>query len=191
MYISIAPIKTTPGGIIEVDEHVSLADPSLAENWKIAGKIHLVGNVQKVKDGYYLNSRFQGRVTGICSRCLEAVLVDIQGTISQRYCPVSTMPPAAEVDEEEDSWRQADLEAEEVIEFEGDELPLESLLREHLLLELPMKCLCDDDCAGLCPVCGCNLNVDSCDCRQETLDPRLAALASLLPSNEESKPDDS
>ena len=52
-------------------------------------------------------------------------------------------------------------------------------MREQFYLALPMKPLCGDDCKGLCPVCGTNLNRGTCDCKRDWEDPRLAALKTL------------
>lgn len=59
-------------------------------------------------------------------------------------------------------------------------LDLAEALREHILLDLPMRPLCRPDCRGLCVGCGKNLNEGPCDCVQETIDPRLARLKELL-----------
>jgi uncharacterized protein len=57
---------------------------------------------------------------------------------------------------------------------------LSPLLREQAWVALPISLVCSEDCRGLCPSCGSDLNEGQCDCRQEQIDPRLAALASLL-----------
>ena len=59
-------------------------------------------------------------------------------------------------------------------------LDLTQALREHILLDLPMRPLCKLDCRGLCVECGENLNAETCDCVQETIDPRLVGLKDLL-----------
>ena len=60
-----------------------------------------------------------------------------------------------------------------------DEIDLGHLMREQFYLALPMKPLCGDDCRGLCPVCGTNLNRGRCQCKREWEDPRLAVLKTL------------
>ena len=59
-------------------------------------------------------------------------------------------------------------------------LDVDALAEEDLVLDLPSKVLCKEDCRGLCPTCGRDLNSGLCGCRQETVDPRLAALKQLL-----------
>ncbi len=58
-------------------------------------------------------------------------------------------------------------------------LDLKGLLWERLLLNIPQKILCGDDCKGLCPICGTNLNVDSCNCEQISRDSRLEILRKI------------
>jgi len=75
-----------------------------------------------------------------------------------------------------DTLRAEDLEFSL---YEGEEVDLGPLIREQVLLALPTRPLCRDDCRGLCPQCGINLNHAECGCRVETFDPRLEALRSL------------
>ncbi|MGI6269485.1 MAG: YceD family protein [Candidatus Howiella sp.] len=60
------------------------------------------------------------------------------------------------------------------------QLDLEELVFSELVLTLPMKHLCREDCLGICPTCGANLNDGACGCKRDTVDPRLAALQELL-----------
>lgn len=66
------------------------------------------------------------------------------------------------------------------IEVHDEKLDLDSLAREDILLELPSKFLCKEDCKGICPVCGKNLNDGPCGCDLQQADPRLAVLKNLL-----------
>jgi uncharacterized protein len=67
----------------------------------------------------------------------------------------------------------------DLVFFTGDELDLAQALRDEIGLNLPMAPLCRADCAGLCPVCGRDLNQGRCDCRRDQTDPRWAKLARL------------
>ncbi len=64
--------------------------------------------------------------------------------------------------------------------YRDDQIDLNELLREQFYLALPMKPLCREDCRGLCPQCGTNLNTGTCTCATEWEDPRLAALKGLV-----------
>jgi uncharacterized protein len=63
--------------------------------------------------------------------------------------------------------------------YDNDEIDLGQLMREQFYLSIPMKPLCGDDCRGLCPICGTNLNRGACECKREWEDPRLAVLKTL------------
>ncbi|HCC02150.1 MAG TPA: nucleic acid-binding protein [Ruminococcaceae bacterium] len=63
---------------------------------------------------------------------------------------------------------------------EDGSLDVDNLLREDILLALPTKFLCKEDCKGLCPICGKNLNEGPCDCKQHQIDPRLEVLKQLI-----------
>ena len=69
---------------------------------------------------------------------------------------------------------------EEYIVVPDEQLDLDELLREDILLDLPTKYLCRDDCKGLCPKCGKDLNEGDCGCDRREIDPRLEILKSLL-----------
>ena len=58
----------------------------------------------------------------------------------------------------------------------GDVIDLDEILREQIILALPMYPRCSPECRGLCPVCGIDLNQETCDCQRDEIDPRLAVL---------------
>ncbi|MCK5427573.1 MAG: DUF177 domain-containing protein, partial [Thermodesulfovibrionia bacterium] len=66
--------------------------------------------------------------------------------------------------------------------YEDDEIDMKGLLREQILLAVPMKPLCKTECSGICPQCGKNLNTASCKCITKKIDPRLAKLETLKES---------
>jgi uncharacterized protein len=95
----------------------------------------------------------------------------VDADFDQRYLPASEASTEAEREVEDD-----DLETSY---YRDDEIDLNELLREQFYLALPMKPLCREECRGLCPQCGTNLNTGSCDCAPEWVDPRLAALKNV------------
>lgn len=70
--------------------------------------------------------------------------------------------------------------AEDVYEVNGDSFELDEIIREQLILNMDMTVLCREDCKGLCPKCGRNLNEGDCGCDRTEIDPRLAKLKQLL-----------
>lgn len=73
-----------------------------------------------------------------------------------------------------------DRDREDILPVEGDDLDLDELCTSDIVLNLPLKFLCREDCKGLCPICGKNKNLSDCDCLNSETDPRLAALKALL-----------
>ncbi len=106
-----------------------------------------------------------------CSRCLDAFemsdSLDIAFVV--KLLRASEISAAGE-DSSEDFY---------VMPIGADDFDLRPIARERLLLSLPLKFLCKEECRGLCPVCGINKNSGTCDCRQETSDERWAELAKL------------
>lgn len=74
----------------------------------------------------------------------------------------------------------SDSEDDDYIEVPDFELELDDLVVSDILLDLPGKYLCSEDCKGLCPDCGCNLNDTECNCRKGNIDPRLEILKQLI-----------
>ena len=107
-----------------------------------------------------------------CARCLEPVQHDLDRSFDLLYRPLGT-------DAGHEELSITDVEAE-IGYYEGDGLPLEDVLREQVLLAVPLKAVCREDCRGLCPQCGKNLNQEpACSCNQAMEDPRWAALKEI------------
>ncbi|MBQ9044743.1 MAG: DUF177 domain-containing protein [Oscillospiraceae bacterium] len=70
----------------------------------------------------------------------------------------------------------------EIFALTGDAIDLDEVLSTCFVLDMEAKCLCREDCAGLCPTCGADLNLGACNCRQPR-DPRMAVLEQLLDDN--------
>jgi uncharacterized protein len=107
-----------------------------------------------------------------CGRCLEPFPLAVEQELDLFYLP------HREDAEEEDEVELADREMV-VTYYAGDRLDLGEMIREQLLLSVPMKRLCREACQGLCPQCGTNRNSAPCSCVPDA-DPRLAVLARLL-----------
>ncbi|HET7206446.1 MAG TPA: DUF177 domain-containing protein [Terriglobales bacterium] len=106
-----------------------------------------------------------------CARCLEPVEQVLARSFDLLYRPQGSDARAEELS-------VTDAEAE-IGYYRGDGLELEDLLREQILLALPLKTVCRDNCKGLCPHCGTNLNFQQCSCEEPLEDPRWAALKEI------------
>ncbi|MEE0945611.1 MAG: DUF177 domain-containing protein [Acutalibacteraceae bacterium] len=74
----------------------------------------------------------------------------------------------------------AGTDSDDIIIVEDYKLDLDELVYTEIIISLPMKHLCREDCKGLCSICGKNLNEGGCNCETKQIDPRLSALAELL-----------
>ena len=101
-----------------------------------------------------------------CDRCLEDVTVPFSLSVSRM----------ADLDGEEKETE----ESEEQPYIEGYTLDVDALIRDELFLHLPMKVLCKEDCRGICPRCGANLNHGTCSCDVTELDPRMAVIRDIF-----------
>ncbi len=133
--------------------------------------------IDKVSSEILVNGSLSALVEMQCSRCLNNFTNNTDININVVYHPVEELKgeDRHEIKDDEldtDFYRDAQLDISE-------------LLKEQLILSLPMKPLCSESCKGICFRCGKNLNIDSCECRQEEPDPRLAKLKKLLDDRKE------
>lgn len=148
-----------------------------SDEYAIAAPVHLVLDVHKDRDLYRVVGRVQTTLRLECGRCLEPFTVPVDSAFDLRYLP----QPAGGTHEEHEI-REDDLTTSY---YSDQTLDLGELMREQFELALPMKPLCAEDCKGLCPECGTNLNKATCGCAPRWEDARLAALKGLLDRNKE------
>ncbi len=118
-----------------------------------------------------VRASYKGDFEVSCARCLEPVEVPLEGSFDLLFRPEDADAEAGE---------RAITEDETEIGYYGTSgLLLEDVVREQVLLSLPGRTLCKEDCKGLCPHCGQNLNTGSCDCAHTVSDPRWNALQGL------------
>jgi uncharacterized protein len=141
---------------------------------KTSGRAELVeehhGKHKIIKD-IRLRGRLASKVELSCARCLEPVGQDVEREFELLYRPLGA-------DAGRDELSVTDAEAE-IGYYQGEGLLLEDVLREQVLLALPLKVTCREDCKGLCPHCGQNLNQQQCSCTTAVEDPRWSALKDI------------
>ena len=141
---------------------------------KTSGRAELVeehhGKHQIIKD-IRLRGRLSAGLELQCARCLDPVKQDVSRDFELLYRPLGA-------DAGRDELSVTDAEAE-IGYYQGEGILLEDVLREQVLLALPLKITCRDDCKGLCAHCGKNLNQEQCSCAVPVEDPRWAALKDI------------
>ncbi len=140
------------------------------EAYRIVAPVELRMDVHKDKDRFRLAGTARTELELDCSRCLEPFREPFEASFDQRYVPADSGPAGEREVPEEDLDTSV---------YRDDGIDLDEMLREQFYLALPMKPLCREDCAGLCPQCGTNLNAGSCECTTAWEDPRLAPLKGL------------
>lgn len=141
------------------------------DSFSIVRPVDLAFDIHKDKDQFRLAGRVTTALELSCSRCLEPFAWTVEAPFDLRYQPRSANTGEGEREVEEDDLSTAF--------YERDEIDLGQLMREQFYLSLPMKPLCRDDCKGLCPRCGTNLNRETCACVRDWEDPRFAVLRAL------------
>src|SRR5215216_2202145 len=149
-----------PDDLNPVDERVSLIAPAT-----VNGKLRLSRNQVSV-DGH-LETRAQVE----CDRCLKPGEVPVNADFTLEYISGS----------EYESSETAELTEEElsVSVFDGDGIDVDEIVKEQILLAVPTRMLCREDCQGICPECGADKNTGECNCVANEIDPRWAALKDL------------
>jgi uncharacterized protein len=154
---------TFPPGEIAYDEGLRQLTP-LAVDGSAELLPHTLGEI-----------RIQGhlivRMATECDRCLEPAEFPIDSNFDLFYRPAVKADYGDEVEIDEGEA--------EIAFYEGGGLELKDVLREFVLLSLPMQRICREDCHGICPVCGLNRNLVNCGCEAKQVDERWAALKKL------------
>ncbi len=135
------------------------------------GNISWEGEVARTTSGFVLTGLIRYSQALECPRCLGRSASEVEAPIELLIQPKSKEPVVGELELEEEDLG--------VLYLEGEDLETDPILMEQIQLNVPMRQLCREDCAGLCPQCGIDRNVDSCDCEEEIVDPRWASLARL------------
>jgi uncharacterized protein len=173
-------VKLRVDDITAEGREISFAEPEQEVNrMLVRGPLHeyIVKAPLQVSLSYYragteifISGTLDTATTASCSRCAEEF--DLPGHRRFRY----VLAPRSMSDDKDFALKAEDLEFSF---YQSDEIDLTPLIREQALLALAERPLCSDECRGLCPQCGANLNQGDCGCSFRGFDPRLAVLRSL------------
>ncbi len=134
--------------------------------------------LQKTGSGVLLRGSTEVAVHTPCRRCLADVHLRVPVTFTLNLVSRAALCGGEDGADDEQVERAGSFDLERADEelFDGKTIDLDPLVREQVLLALPMHAVCGEDCKGLCGTCGQNLNEGQCGCAQTQVDPRLAAL---------------
>lgn len=139
---------------------LSRAHPNVAAE----ASIHVQGSARYKEGRYEINGKLSTTLKLICSKCLTHYDWPLEAEWHEVF-----------VDEASEHGKMGD-EEEEIHIIRDNEIELKPYIEAVLLLHIPFVPVCHEGCQGLCPLCGINRNDKHCECKQETIDPRLAEL---------------
>jgi uncharacterized protein len=161
-------LKFSPGSIDYGDEATQISDLAVTGEAEV---LHEHRGPREVVQDIRARARWAGTFEAPCARCLDPVKHELAGEFDLLFRPLGVDAGPSE--------RELGTTETEIGYYQEGGLALEDVLREQVLLSLPARTLCSEDCKGLCPRCGRNLNEGACSCEATTADPRWGALADL------------
>lgn len=163
MRIDVSDIVKVDGAALDVEfdgvlEGVASAqEPFLFDKPVVfKGKLVNVGGVLK------LEGKLKTGYLAKCYRCLKDIDAKMDIAVKEEFLDGKTAA------------------GDEVYTYEGNFIEIDKVLKDNIILNLPMKQICSEECRGLCPQCGNDLNTGICSCREESVDPRLDALKNFF-----------
>ncbi len=133
------------------------------EAYSFTQPLQVSGCIMNTGDTYELVALVSGYINLNCYRCTVDITKSFEFSINEKLT------------NSDDSEQN-----EDVVKFEGNILDIEDIIINNIFVNLSMKYLCSDECRGLCPICGVDLNKEECRCTNEKIDPRFEALKKLL-----------
>ncbi|MDE7242669.1 MAG: DUF177 domain-containing protein [Oscillospiraceae bacterium] len=162
MLLNVQKIINAPGERMDFQFELDLSGVDFGGLYPIQNPVVVTGFAENTAGMLTLRFTADSTLKAVCDRCLKPF--DLPKQVSCEYLLAETL-------ENEDQ--------DEIIRLENGTVDVGELARTAYILEMDSKTLCSEDCKGICPGCGVNLNLAACTC-QKTVDPRLAVLAKLL-----------
>ena len=163
MKIDLKKLIAVNGSRIPFSGEADLREETMYGAHPFQSPVHYEGEIVNHLDVLRLTGTVKTVYSTCCSRCLRPLEILLSADV--------------------DVILSRDEEAEEdddVFPIENDEIEVEDIMIPSLILQVNMTYLCKEDCKGLCPSCGCDLNKTTCSCGSKQADPRMAVLAKLL-----------
>lgn len=162
MRLDLRDIIHTPGATRDFAYELDLSEVTLYGEHPFTRPVRISGAVRNMAGALQLEGEAGTILDTRCDRCLKPLAVEFT-------VPVTTLLAEELEDEEND----------EIVLLENGQADLDDIFSTACILSLDGRHLCSEECKGLCPTCGADLNEGPCGCKKE-LDPRFAALAKLL-----------
>lgn len=181
MQLDLKQVFQLEGHVMPVEAELDLREEELYDAYPFRELIRLSGRVENQSRIVMLRYHASVGYTRECDRCLDEATETYELDFEHILVAKEVKNPHKSSEESFD-----DDTSDELVVVPDYCLDLDELAREDILLEMPTRFLCRQECKGLCPKCGCNLNHAECGCDLSQPDPRLAALRDLLSGVDES-----
>lgn len=167
MRLDLKELIHVPGGVKPFEFQLDLSQREFSGYYPVQEPVQVKGQVRNMAGALVLTATASTTLSLVCDRCAKTFTREMT-------VPIETLLATELADEQSDS---------EIYLLEGDAVDLDEVAVTAFVLAMDSKHLCSEDCKGLCPGCGVDLNVEACRCKPR-VDPRLAVLAQLLEGEE-------
>ncbi|MBN2796829.1 MAG: DUF177 domain-containing protein [Clostridia bacterium] len=164
MKYDLSPLSAKKLNVIEIDTTFTFTDEDALSNSMVCtvNPVNVKGTIKSYGNGFKLDISYESTWQYQCGRCLEPVDYVIKGEIIR-----SIVKDGNDGDDD-------------YVVVESTVIDLYDVIYNDIVLNLPSQVMCDEECKGLCPNCGKNLNTGACECSVDNVDPRLAKLKNLF-----------
>ena len=152
------------------------------DDFGVVGPVRFRGTLGRTGDRFQLRGRITATLQLACARCLKPFTQALDTVVDLTYVPDKAPAGTAAKDKGHAPDAEVELQDEDLSTayYHDHVLDLGDMIREQIYLALPMRPLCRADCPGLCPHCGADRSLEPCQCHEEWVDPRLAALKAIV-----------
>lgn len=165
MILDLSEILKNDNEVISLDLDIDLSSLEfMGENFIFQKPLKLTGTLTNNTKNLELSAEVTGEMQVHCARCAKPFITEVSF-------------PVSEILLREDGEISPDSD---VVIFSGHSVDLTDIVADSFFMNVSGQYLCKEDCKGLCPVCGCDLNETTCNCDNEVIDPRWAKLAELI-----------
>lgn len=168
MNINISDIVKIEGASLDVVFQEKIEELNSVENTiEFNSPVVFTGSFTNIGGVLRLNGKLSVDYVTNCYRCLKDINSELQAVVKEDFI---------------ESTKAADHD--EAYTYEGNFVSIDKVLKDNIVLNIPMKQICNEACMGLCPVCGNDRNEKACQCKEETMNPKLEVLKNFFNSDD-------
>ena len=175
MFFNVSQLLKEPNGsrrAFEVDETFPpMGDTAVS---RVLGRVDLL----RTDEGVWVSAELESEAVCYCSRCLDEYRQPIAMSIEEEFLPLVDVSTGGGLGRPDDAGEQFHIDSQHILD-------LSEAIRQYASLSVPIKSVCREDCAGICPSCGANLNITQCGCERASRESRWAPLLESVSAGDE------